>query len=81
MLRRSRKPRKKNWPVFSKPVTPGVPPPDELNELTVSSIEASFVLLLKAWSIVAGRNVRLSTPSVAHAFVEEARISGTDPGV
>jgi phosphomannomutase len=58
--------------------------PDELNESTARSIGASFVRLLEARTIVAGRDMRPSATSLAQAFVEGAAAAGasvTDAGM
>jgi phosphomannomutase len=58
--------------------------PDQLNEQMAQRIGAGFALLLKAHRIVVGRDMRLSSPSLAQAFVEGVTASGvsvTDIGM
>ncbi len=58
--------------------------PDELNENIACKIGAGFVNLLKAHNIVIGRDMRLSSPSLAEAFIQGTLDSGasvTDVGM
>jgi phosphomannomutase len=58
--------------------------PDELDEDTARRIGAGFIGLLQAGSIVVGRDMRLSSPSLAEAFIEGALSAGaavTDVGM
>lgn len=51
--------------------------PDELDEEMAGKIGAAFAILLKARSIVVGRDMRLSALALAKAFIEGAISSGT----
>jgi phosphomannomutase len=51
--------------------------PDELDETIARKIGAGFVHLLNARRIVIGRDMRLSSPSLAEAFVEGAIGAGS----
>ncbi len=58
--------------------------PDELDEDTARRIGAGFARLLQAETIVVGRDMRLSSPSLAEAFIEGALSAGasvTDVGM
>jgi phosphomannomutase len=58
--------------------------PDQLNEQMAQKIGASFSDLLKAHRIIVGRDMRLSSPSLAQAFIEGTIKSGasvTDIGM
>lgn len=58
--------------------------PVELDEQTAGDIAAAFVSYLKAGRIVVGRDMRLSSPALAEAFMESAVRSGasvTDIGL
>jgi phosphomannomutase len=58
--------------------------PDELDEETARRIGAGFVRLLEAETVVVGRDMRLSSPSLAEAFIEGALSAGasvTDIGM
>ena len=58
--------------------------PDELNEDIAYKIGVSFVKLLNAGNIVVGRDMRLSSPGLAEAFIDGALDSGpriTDIGM
>ncbi len=58
--------------------------PDELDEDTARRIGAGFVRLLEAKTVVVGRDMRLSSPSLAEAFIEGALAAGasvTDIGM
>jgi phosphomannomutase len=50
--------------------------PDEVNEETARLIGAAFVAYLKAERIAVGRDMRLSSPSIAAAFIEGATSQG-----
>ncbi len=50
--------------------------PDELDESEARKIGSCFVVLLKARRIVIGRDMRLSSPSLAKAFIEGADSTG-----
>jgi phosphomannomutase len=52
--------------------------PDEINEDTARAIGAAFVAYLKARRIAVGRDMRLSSPALAAAFVEGATSQGAD---
>jgi phosphomannomutase len=52
--------------------------PSELNEDAARAIGRAFVSYLKAKRIAVGRDMRLSSPSVASAFIEGAREQGAD---
>jgi phosphomannomutase len=51
--------------------------PDELNEDIAYKIGASFVKLLDAGNIIVGRDMRLSSPGLAEAFIDGALDSGS----
>ena len=58
--------------------------PDELDESIAWKIGAAFVSLLNAHNIVVGRDMRLSSPTLANAFIKGAISSGaalTDIGM
>ena len=58
--------------------------PDELDEKIAREVGAAFVRLLKARRIVVGRDMRLSSPSLAEAFIGGAITAGalvTDIGM
>jgi phosphomannomutase len=58
--------------------------PDELDEDTARRIGAGFVRLLQVKTVVVGRDMRLSSPSLAEAFIEGALSAGasvTDIGM
>jgi phosphomannomutase len=52
--------------------------PDELDEEGARAIGAAFVAYLKAKTIAVGRDMRLSSPSLAEAFVAGATSQGAD---
>lgn len=52
--------------------------PDQINEETARAIGASFVSYLQAKCIAVGRDMRLSSPSLAAAFIEGATSQGVD---
>src|SRR5688572_22751314 len=52
--------------------------PDEINEEGARAIGAAFVAYLKAGRIAVGRDMRLSSPSIAAAFIEGATSQGAD---
>ncbi len=52
--------------------------PDEINEETASAIGAAFVTYLKAGRIAVGRDMRLSSPALAAAFIDGAMSQGAD---
>ena len=52
--------------------------PAEINEATARAIGAAFVAYLKAARIAVGRDMRLSSPSLAAAFIEGAVSQGAD---
>src|SRR5512132_1646909 len=52
--------------------------PTEVNEEAVRAIGAAFVVYLKAKRIAVGRDMRLSSPSVAAAFIDGATSQGAD---
>lgn len=52
--------------------------PDQINEDTARAIGAAFVAYLQARRIAVGRDMRLSSPSLAQAFIEGARRQGAD---
>lgn len=58
--------------------------PDELDEQMALRIGANFIHLLNAQRVVIGRDMRLSSPSLAQAFIQGAMTSGalvTDMGM
>ena len=52
--------------------------PDQINEDTARAIGAAFVAYLQARRIAVGRDMRLSSPSLAQAFIDGARSQGAD---
>jgi phosphomannomutase len=52
--------------------------PGEINEVGARAIGAAFVAYLKAKRIAVGRDMRLSSPSIAAAFIEGATAQGAD---
>jgi phosphomannomutase len=52
--------------------------PDEINEDTVRAIGAAFVAYLGAGRIGVGRDMRLSSPALAAAFIDGAAAQGAD---
>ncbi len=52
--------------------------PSEVNEEVFRKIGQAFVSLLQAKRIAVGQDMRLSSPSLASAFVEGARSQGAD---
>jgi phosphomannomutase len=52
--------------------------PDAVNEDAVRAIGAAFVAYLQAKQIAVGRDMRLSSPSLAQAFIDGATSQGTD---
>ncbi|OFW16541.1 MAG: phosphomannomutase/phosphoglucomutase [Acidobacteria bacterium RIFCSPLOWO2_12_FULL_66_10] len=52
--------------------------PGEVNEATARAIGAAFVAYLKAASIAVGRDMRLSSPALAAAFIDGATSQGAD---
>jgi phosphomannomutase len=52
--------------------------PDQVNEDGARAIGAAFVAYLKAQHIAVGRDMRLSSPSLAQAFIEGATAQGAD---
>ena len=52
--------------------------PDEINEDGARAIGAAFAAYLHAKRIAIGRDMRLSSPSVAAAFIDGARSQGAD---
>jgi phosphomannomutase len=52
--------------------------PDQVNEEAAHGIGAAFVQYLHAKRIAVGRDMRLSSPSLAHAFIEGATAQGAD---
>ncbi len=52
--------------------------PDQVNEDAARAIGAAFVAYLKAKRIAVGRDMRLSSPSVAQAFIDGATSQGCD---
>jgi phosphomannomutase len=52
--------------------------PDEINEETARAIGAAFVAYLKATRIAVGRDMRLSSPALAAAFIDGATSQGAD---
>src|SRR3954462_7288473 len=52
--------------------------PDEINEDTARAIGAAFVAYLRAKRIAVGRDMRLSSPALAAAFIEGATSQGAD---
>ena len=52
--------------------------PDQINEPAARAIGAAFVTYLKAKRIAVGRDMRLSSPSIAEAFIDGATSQGCD---
>src|SRR5205809_4402835 len=52
--------------------------PDEINDDTARAIGAAFVAYLQAKRIAVGRDMRLSSPAIASAFVDGASAQGAD---
>ena len=52
--------------------------PDEINEDGARAIGAAFVAYLKARRIAVGRDMRLSSPALAAAFIDGATAQGAD---
>jgi phosphomannomutase len=52
--------------------------PDEIDEETARAIGSAFVAYLKAARIAVGRDMRLSSPALAAAFIEDASAQGAD---
>ena len=52
--------------------------PDEINESTARQIGAAFIAYLNAKRVAVGRDMRLSSPAIAAAFIEGARSQGAD---
>ena len=52
--------------------------PDQIDETVARAIGAAFVAYLKATRIGVGRDMRLSSPSLASAFIEGATSEGAD---
>src|SRR6476620_7311148 len=52
--------------------------PDQVNEDAARAIGAAFVAYLGATRIAVGRDMRLSSPSVAQAFIDGATSQGVD---
>ena len=52
--------------------------PGEINEDAAQAIGAAFVAYLKAKRIAVGRDMRLSSPSLAAAFIAGATLQGAD---
>src|SRR5215510_10180738 len=52
--------------------------PDEVNEEAARAIGAAFVAYLKAGRIAVGRDMRLSSPALAAAFINGATSQGAD---
>src|SRR6476620_12254031 len=52
--------------------------PDQVNEDAARAIGAGFVTYLGAKRIAVGRDMRLSSPSLAQAFVDGATSQGAD---
>src|SRR3989449_10204412 len=52
--------------------------PDEVNEDAARAIGAAFVVYLNARRIAVGRDMRLSSPSLASAFIDGAISHGAD---
>ena len=52
--------------------------PDEVNEAAARAIGAAFVAYLKAGTIAVGRDMRLSSPALAAAFIDGATAQGAD---
>jgi phosphomannomutase len=52
--------------------------PDQVNEEAARAIGAAFVSYLKAGRIAVGRDMRLSSPAIAEAFIDGATSQGCD---
>jgi len=52
--------------------------PDEINEDTARAIGGAFTAYLKATRIAVGRDMRLSSPALAAAFIDGATAQGAD---
>src|SRR5881296_4560843 len=52
--------------------------PDEVNEDAARAIGAAFIAYLKAKRIAVGRDMRLSSPALAAAFIDGATSKGAD---
>jgi phosphomannomutase len=52
--------------------------PEQINEEAARAIGAAFVAYLKAGRVAVGRDMRLSSPSLADAFIEGATAQGAD---
>src|ERR671931_2455543 len=52
--------------------------PDEINEAGARAIGAAFVAYLKAKRVAVGRDMRLSSPALAAAFIDGATSQGAD---
>src|SRR5688500_13122979 len=52
--------------------------PDEIDEAAARAIGAAFVAYLEAQRIGVGRDMRLSSPSLAAAFIDGATSQGAD---
>src|ERR687888_21547 len=52
--------------------------PDEVNEDAARAVGAAFVAYLKAKRIAVGRDMRLSSPALAAAFIDGATSQGAD---
>src|SRR5919198_1330377 len=52
--------------------------PDEVNEDGAAAIGSAFVTYLKAKRIAVGRDMRLSSPGLAAAFIDGATAQGAD---
>src|SRR3954453_16306159 len=52
--------------------------PDEINEDAARAIGAAFVTYLQAKRIGVGRDMRLSSPSLAQAFIDGATSMGAE---
>src|SRR5262245_62110093 len=52
--------------------------PSQINEETARALGAAFIAYLKAGRIAVGRDMRLSSPTLAAAFIEGATSLGAD---
>src|SRR5262245_45114413 len=52
--------------------------PDEVNEAAARAIGAGFIAYLKAKRVAVGRDMRLSSPSLAAAFIDGVTSQGAD---
>ena len=52
--------------------------PDEINEAGARAIGAAFIAYLKAKRVAVGRDMRLSSPSLAAAFIDGVLSQGAD---